>query len=809
MQQETCPTSYEVGRVEKKRPSREQKQDTPSPNQDTWRQAAHDFITAKIAYNLATHQEKIGVASTEEAVTVMEMTEASEELLASPVFVTDQHFIEQGQRAIESEPVEGTVIAERMRFMTEQLEGEAPASRLDEFREILNEFSEFLKDKQVYTAGGLEGIVELVNDNFLSNHVFEQYTSKKFFANAEVQNYFQLLGVESGQIGDSDAAEYVTTLLKQVELKAEMDIFNPRERQVAARLFRLYKEQIIQTRFLLAQVNLAVEQIKAHNDFEKLAPEEEKMPLEIRTVLAEARGEDKQRVREAIDLLRKSRGEVCFRTVTQTSESAVAAAHHISVLTQHNFQTTWLPQFVAGGGRSRDLKLTVAPERKKIYEDDCKKRDVLETRRQTLRVERGQLNKERQALLTTDRVGEEKTGEALIQQLHLLEDKLSSTDSQLRQAEAELADWEETKIHPFEHLTDLPEEIARVLPHYKELVALASAHLTPKEEKALRFLNGRLSAINKDYIAAKLQFDVSSEQTAIAQKIMKAMMFIAPAAEVLEQLDLGMAAKLVAGSADDLGNEAAEIKALLGAGFTWQELTKRFKLLAVAFAVASGLSAGAETLLDAGMNTIAGVAFAESATLMSSVTAAQSVKMFKEKLELLLAEEKLTTADTLELDPRVKNVWKQIQSRKASEIPTKEEMLTGLQQVLDILVEQGKLSEQKRQTIMEDAAQIDLEQLRKLISAKASWAQWKKAFRQDFNNPVRKGLLIGILAAPFIGAAAGRAGGLHYGLVLAGVGTVETLAGGAVVMAAKVNFKRKWERGLRSRIGTAEKLRNI
>lgn len=800
MQQETCQTPYEVGRVEKKGPSPEQKQEASSSNQDTWRQTAQDFITAKIAYNLAIHQEKTGVASTEEAVAVMEMSDASEELLKSRVFVTDQHFIERGGQVIESEPVEGSVIAERMRFMTEQLEGEAPASRLDEFREILSEFSEFLKGKQVYTAGGLEGIVELVNDNFLSNHVFEQYTSKKFLANAEVQNYFQLLDVTAQS--DPDIAVYVTSLLKQVELKAEMDVFNPRERQVAARLFHLYKEHIIRTRFLLAQVNLAVEQIKAHNDFEQLTPEEEKLPLEIRTVLAEARGEDKQRVREAIDLLRNSRGEVFFRTVMQTSESAVAAAHHISVLTQHNFQTTWLPQFVAGGGRSRDLKLTVVPERKKIYEDDCKKRDELKAKQQALQAERERLNNEWQVLLTTKQIGEESAGEELVQQLHFLENQLSSLDNQLRQAEAELADWEETKIYPLEHLIDLPEEIARVLPHYKEIVALAPNHLTSKEEEALRFLNGRLSAINKDYAAAKLQFDVSSEQTAIAQKIMKAMMFIAPAAEVLEQLDLGMAAKLVAGSADDLGNEAAEIKALLGAGFTWQELTKRFKLLAVAFAAASGLSAGAETLLDAGMNTIAGVAFAESATLMSSVTAAQSVKMFKEKLEVLLAEEKLTTVDTLELDPRIKEAWKQIQRRKASEIPNKEEMLTALQQVLDALVELGNLSEQKRQSIMEDAAKIDLERLKSLISAKSEWAKYKKAFQQDFNNPVRKGLLIGILAAPFIGAAAGRAGGLHYGLVLAGVGTVETLAGGAVVMAAKVNFRRKWEKGLRNRIKT-------
>jgi hypothetical protein len=236
-------------------------------------------------------------------------------------------------------------------------------------------------------------------------------------------------------------------------------------------------------------------------------------------------------------------------------------------------------------------------------------------------------------------------------------------------------------------------------------------------------INEILVPLRTEYAKRKLQFDYSFERTDYPRKILKALFVFGTLAEILEDLfELPRIAKALAGSGDDLLGEMGEIHALMAQGFTLEEIvSKRIGILIPAALGAFYLSyKTVQDLIDRGDFFWAGVAFGSASVLLSFVTAVQSIKMFKEGLDKLIAEDKVPTMTNMK--------------------------------------------------------------------------RWIEAFKQDFNNPLRAGIFVGVLASPIIAGIAGEMGLFNYPFLLPLFGQAESFGGLVSSVMAKSLFERKWKK---------------
>lgn len=88
------------------------------------------------------------------------------------------------------------------------------------------------------------------------------------------------------------------------------------------------------------------------------------------------------------------------------------------------------------------------------------------------------------------------------------------------------------------------------------------------------------------------------------------------------------------------------------------------------------------------------------------------------------------------------------------------------------------------------------------VSALKSWEITKMAFIQDFTNPARLGLLIGVAMAPIMGMIGSLLGLMHNGWILAIIGSTESIVAGlTVIFADKINenrFHRRLEKAVKT-----------
>jgi len=161
-----------------------------------------------------------------------------------------------------------------------------------------------------------------------------------------------------------------------------------------------------------------------------------------------------------------------------------------------------------------------------------------------------------------------------------------------------------------------------------------------KEQRLMTDLSEILYPLAVDYIVHRIVNDNANERTAIAQSIIKALLFVGPIAHVLEHYVSGFG-KVFAASADDLMGEAAEIMALRGSGFTWKELARRGLILVPVFALATLGAFSVEPLLHRGWILRAGAVFGLSAVALSLTTAIQSVGMYKKNVQELVKQNKV------------------------------------------------------------------------------------------------------------------------------------------------------------------------
>jgi hypothetical protein len=298
-------------------------------------------------------------------------------------------------------------------------------------------------------------------------------------------------------------------------------------------------------------------------------------------------------------------------------------------------------------------------------------------------------------------------------------------------------------------------------------------------------LERALDALRVEHALGRMIFDDANRRTSGAQEIVKKMVLVGPLAHLFEHFGHGAIAKLFAGTADDLLNEAVEIGQLYKSGFTKAELAKRFYVNVPVLAAATYGASQVEHLQLTGHAAAAGELFGASAVALSFSSALQSIAMYKAAYDSLLREGKIEgKIGPLAGDPRFQKVLRELDHARELVSPAGRETL--LREVKTHLEGLGSaISEQEKAAVLDTLAHLDLAQIDAQVRSPAQLMRWKAAVKQDFSNPTRFGLLLGAALAPLVGAAAAKAGLLNNGFVLAAVGSVESVTGGLMVRAAR------------------------
>lgn len=195
------------------------------------------------------------------------------------------------------------------------------------------------------------------------------------------------------------------------------------------------------------------------------------------------------------------------------------------------------------------------------------------------------------------------------------------------------------------HNEDLDAAVELLMHHrlrFKKLVLIDEENIgiDTRDQQFMTELSELIYPLQVDYTVYRIIADNANERTAIAQSIVKAMLFIGPIAHVLEHYAAGIG-KIFAASADDLLGEAAELTALRGSGFTWRELAKRSRILVPVFAVATYGAFQVHHLIESGQLLLGGAIFGVSAVALSLTTATQSYFMYRKNVLTLKKEGKV------------------------------------------------------------------------------------------------------------------------------------------------------------------------
>lgn len=161
-----------------------------------------------------------------------------------------------------------------------------------------------------------------------------------------------------------------------------------------------------------------------------------------------------------------------------------------------------------------------------------------------------------------------------------------------------------------------------------------------EKRRFMQEVNEDIFPLAIDAIVHRVMFDNAHSRTAVAQTIIKSLIFIGPLAHALEHVLSGLG-KVFAASADDVIAEVAELFALRGSGFTWRQLAVRGKILIPVFILATFGAFQVEPLIRSGQIHLAGVIFGLSAVALSLTTAIQSIFLYRHSYESLVREGKV------------------------------------------------------------------------------------------------------------------------------------------------------------------------
>jgi hypothetical protein len=153
-------------------------------------------------------------------------------------------------------------------------------------------------------------------------------------------------------------------------------------------------------------------------------------------------------------------------------------------------------------------------------------------------------------------------------------------------------------------------------------------------------LNHEIEEIALEYAIQRITFDNADTRTAVAQSIIKALLFIGPITHLLEKYAQGIG-KVFAATTDDILSETAELFALRGSGFSWKTLFVRLKILLPVFIAATFGAFEVEGLVEKGQTVLAGLVFGFSAVALSFTTAVLSIRLYRHCVDDLIEEKKL------------------------------------------------------------------------------------------------------------------------------------------------------------------------
>jgi hypothetical protein len=399
---------------------------------------------------------------------------------------------------------------------------------------------------------------------------------------------------------------------------------------------------------------------------------------EVEWLIRQIQTTNPELLKDLEELLQSGHFNVYIQKMTKTPEKILRSIRMIAG-TQENWTTTWLPALI---------------ESETIPNFGEKKSDVNGSYSETGENSEGQTE------------GRTLTSSEIFDRLR----KLFTTEEYLTQMARSIV-----------FIRD--ESLRFVVESKKNGEKIPQGEIPENVQKLVDRINEILAPLRTEYAKRKLQFDYSFERTDYPRKIFKALAVFGTLAEILEDLfELPRIAKALAGSGDDLLGEMGEIHALMAQGFTLEEIVvKRIGILIPAALGAFYLSyKTVQDLIDRGDFFWAGVAFGGASVLLSFVTAVQSIKMFKERLDKLIEESKAPN-----------------------------------------------MTEKER---------------------------WIEAFKQDFNNPLRAGIFVGVVASPIIAGIAGAIGLFNYPFLLPLFGQAESFGGLASSVLAEYLFKRNWEK---------------
>lgn len=350
---------------------------------------------------------------------------------------------------------------------------------------------------------------------------------------------------------------------------------------------------------------------------------------------------------------------------------------------------------------------------------------------------------------------------------------------------------------------DLAKDIELIRESVGHYVKFVAPHATPELQAKLDRLNGHIDWIRREYTVDRMMFDNANHRTNEAQEVIKKMAIVGPVAHLLELAGEGVLAKVFAGSADDMLGEWAEIKALLGSGFSKGEIFKRLKVLVPVFGVATLGALEVEHLLASGHNLAAGATFGLSAVALSMTTAAQSMMMYRRSYDRLLEEGKVPgKVGQLASDPAFQKQLEAFErdSRELSKPQHRRALLALAERTLRQRANEDTFMPGEVEMLVERLKGLEGREILAQLRAPSQIERWKQAVQQDFSNPARLGLMAGAVLAPIAGLGAGALGMLHNGFLMAGLGSIESLVAAGTVLGARQLADKRYEHHIRRAI---------
>jgi hypothetical protein len=322
-------------------------------------------------------------------------------------------------------------------------------------------------------------------------------------------------------------------------------------------------------------------------------------------------------------------------------------------------------------------------------------------------------------------------------------------------------------------------------------------------------LNRAIEDVRIEHARRRMIQDNAVERTSRAAKILKQIVWIGLAAHAAEQVLPGLAAP-IAGQADDVTSEVAELYALHDSGWDWkQDLKPRLRVTAPVLVGAAGIASQVPHLISAGHPLVAGALFGVTAVALSVTTALQSVAMYARAYDDLVREGKIPGhIAALAGDSEFQRTLAQLRAtERLLSQGRSDELLRRVDERLQQLERAGALSAGQRAAVHAELAQLDLPALWQRVRAPGHLERLKAALVQDFSAPSRGGLALGAALSP-IASALGILGGVgDNGFALAALGTVESVGASGFLAAAPWLHEQRYQFWLRRTLRRAERTR--